>query len=52
MASPVTVETRGAEKLKVYFKVVKGHFRDVYLEGAARLVFEGNLFFNIHPHLH
>jgi diaminopimelate epimerase len=41
MTSPVTVQTRSGEKLKVYFKVVDGNFRDVYLEGNAKLVYEG-----------
>lgn len=41
MESPVTVETRGGEKVKVYFEVIKGDFKNVYLEGAARLVYEG-----------
>ena len=41
MASPVTVETRSGEKLKVYFELIEGNFRNVYLEGNARLVYEG-----------
>ena len=41
MASPVTVETRSGEKLKVYFDIIDGNFRNVYLEGKARLVYEG-----------
>ncbi len=41
MSSPVTVETRGGEKLKVYFEVSGGNFRNIYLEGEAKLVFEG-----------
>lgn len=41
MASPVTVETRSGEKLKVYFSKVEGNFKDVYLEGNAKLVYEG-----------
>jgi len=40
---PVTVETRGKETLKVYFDVVEGNFRNVYLEGAAQLIYEGML---------
>jgi diaminopimelate epimerase len=43
MSSPVTVETRSGEKLKVYFEMAEGSFRNVYLEGAARLVFEGEI---------
>ena len=43
LVSPITVETRGGEKLKVYFELVEGNFKNVYLEGKARLVFDGNL---------
>lgn len=39
--SPITVETRGGEKLKVYFKLADGSFSNVYLEGKAKLVYEG-----------
>lgn len=41
MTSPVTVHTRGGEKLKVHFKKVGGNFKDIYLEGKAKLVYEG-----------
>ena len=41
MSSPVTVETRSGEKLKVYFELIDGNFRNVYLEGKAKLVYEG-----------
>jgi diaminopimelate epimerase len=41
MSSPVTVETRSGEELKVYFKVEGGEFKEVYLEGEAKLVYEG-----------
>jgi len=41
MASPVTVVTHGGEKIKVYFKMIGGNFRNVYLEGKAQLVYEG-----------
>lgn len=43
MSSPVTVETHSGEKLKVYFDVVDGQFRNVYLEGKASLVFDGSI---------
>lgn len=43
MKSPITVETRSGEKLKVYFEKVKGNFKNVYLEGEARLVYEGEI---------
>jgi diaminopimelate epimerase len=41
MKSPVTVETASGEKLKVHFDRSGGVFRDVYLEGKAKLVYEG-----------
>lgn len=44
MPSPMVVETRGGEKLKVYFELEKGAFRDVYLEGKASLVFDGTIY--------
>lgn len=43
LASPVTVETRSGEVLKVYFESQEGNFKNVYLEGPARLVYEGIL---------
>ena len=41
MASPITVETRSGENLKVYFDRVEGNFKNIYLEGKAALVYEG-----------
>lgn len=43
MSSPVTVQTRSGEKIRVYFDMIKGNFRNVYLEGRAKLVFDGEL---------
>lgn len=43
MPSPVTVETRSGEKLKVHFEMINGEFKNVYLEGAAEVVFEGTI---------
>lgn len=43
MSSPVTVETRSGEKLRIHFDMVDGEFRNVFLEGAASLVFDGVL---------
>ena len=43
LGSPVIVETRGGEILKVYFELVEGNFKNVYLEGKAKLVYEGEL---------
>jgi len=41
MASPVTVETRSGEKLRVHFDRIDGQFKNAYLEGRATLVFDG-----------
>ena len=43
LTSPVTVETRSKELLKVYFELIEGNFMNVYLEGKARLVYEGTI---------
>jgi len=43
LVSPVTVETRSGEILKVYFEFQEGSFKNVYLEGKARLVYEGSI---------
>jgi len=39
--TPVVMVTRGGEELKVYFRRRGTAFTNVYLEGAASLVFEG-----------
>jgi len=48
--SPVHVKTRGGESLKVHFEMVDGmgqpertQFREVYLEGEARIAYEADL---------
>ena len=41
MSSPVTVETQSGEKVKVYFDIIDGNFKNVYLEGKAQLLSEG-----------
>jgi diaminopimelate epimerase len=41
--SPVTLLTRGGEFLNVYFRQVGEEFRDVFLEGDARVIYEGTL---------
>jgi len=43
MSSPVLVSTRSGEELKVHFEIKDGEFREVYLEGQAKLVFSGEL---------
>ena len=40
---PVSVVTRGKDVVKVYFKKEYNRFKDVYLEGGARIVFEGGI---------
>jgi diaminopimelate epimerase len=40
---PIAVATRGGRTLAVDFMVEKGEYRDVFLEGEAKLVFEGTL---------
>jgi diaminopimelate epimerase len=41
--SPVYVETFGGEKLVVEFSINNDDFKDVYLQGPARFVFEGSV---------
>jgi diaminopimelate epimerase len=43
MKSPITVQTRGGEALRVYFKRIGNAFEEVCLEGSATTVFEGSL---------
>lgn len=43
MTSPVIVETRSGEMLRVHFDVIDGQFRNTYLQGKATLVFDGAL---------
>ncbi len=43
LLSPITVETRSGEVLKVYFEYKEGNFKNVYLEGKAKLVYEGEI---------
>ena len=43
LASPVRVRTRGGENLTVYFSEKGGIFSDIFLEGDARVVYEGIL---------
>ncbi|MCK4262224.1 diaminopimelate epimerase [bacterium] len=40
---PLRVETRGGEVLKVYFNSKGQKMADVYLEGEARIIYEGEL---------
>lgn len=43
MSSPVTVKTRSGELLKVYFDMVENEFKNIYLEGKAKLVFDSQI---------
>ena len=43
VVSPVTVHTRGGEILTVYFKPQGEAFAEVYLEGDALVVYQGEL---------
>jgi diaminopimelate epimerase len=43
LSSPVRVKTRGGEILKVYFDLSGGAAKQVFLEGAAVLVYSGVL---------
>jgi diaminopimelate epimerase len=43
LKAPVTVETKSKESLKIYFDIVEGNFKNVYLEGKAQLVYEGEI---------
>jgi diaminopimelate epimerase len=40
----VKVRTRGGEELKVYFKKYNKNFRDVWLEGSAKIVYKGEYY--------
>jgi diaminopimelate epimerase len=44
VTSPVDVITRSGEKLSVSFKGQSGIFDELYLEGGAEVICEGNLF--------
>lgn len=43
VAPPVDVETRGGEILKVHFQPSNGLVEEVYLEGSAKIAFEGTI---------
>jgi len=45
-ASPTVLHTRGGEALKVYFERSGDDFRSVFLEGEARVIYEGRLWNN------
>ena len=41
--SPGILHTRGGERLRIYFKKAGHGFRDVFLEGDAKVIYEGQL---------
>lgn len=41
LRSPVEALTRGGERLRVFFEGAGGSFRNVFLEGEARLIYRG-----------
>jgi diaminopimelate epimerase len=43
VTSPAALNTRGGERLKVYFDKHGDEFREVFLEGDARVIYEGKL---------
>ncbi len=43
VTSPVEVTVRSGEILKIHFDKIDGAFRNVYLEGRVRVVYEGRL---------
>jgi len=43
LTSPVSLTTRSGGQLTVHFKVQDGRYRDVFLEGDARVIYRGEL---------
>ena len=41
--SPVNVRVKSGETLKVYFRKTEHGFEDIYLEGKAKVVYEGRI---------
>ena len=41
--SPTVLHARGGEALRVYFERSGDEFRSVFLEGEARVIYEGRL---------
>ena len=41
--SPINVATRGGESLTIYFHKDNGSFKDIYLEGDARIIYSAKL---------
>jgi diaminopimelate epimerase len=43
MTSPVSVSTRGGDTLRVYFERYDDRFENIYLEGEAKIIYNGKL---------
>jgi diaminopimelate epimerase len=43
LTSPVSLKTRSGVLLKVHFTLIAGKFSPVYLEGDARVIYQGRL---------
>ncbi len=43
MASPVHVQTRSGEYLTIFFNQDNDSFTDIYMQGDARIIYQGNL---------
>lgn len=43
IGSPISLKTRSGSLLKVYFAEESGQYHDVFLEGDARIIYEGQL---------
>jgi len=41
--SPTLLHTRGGETLRIHFEQSEDGFHSVYLEGEARVIYEGRL---------
>lgn len=43
LPSPITLQSRSGSNLRVHFAQTEHHFREVYLEGDARVIYHGEL---------
>jgi diaminopimelate epimerase len=42
-SSPVTMESKSGSRLKVYFAKTAGQYHDIYLQGDARMIYQGQM---------
>jgi diaminopimelate epimerase len=47
VSSPVSMKTKSGEVLTVYFDLKGDKVENVYLEGAAAIIFEGKIYFRV-----